>query len=77
MDSGATFDKVAVLTASAAANGATLVVFPEACVMGASVREIDRTYGHLARDSEDAIRDRLEARADRLGEDSASARSGK
>jgi hypothetical protein len=25
---------------------------------------IDRTYGHLARDSEDAIRTRLDARAD-------------
>ena len=34
MDSGATIDKVAVLTANAAANGATLVVFPEAFVPG-------------------------------------------
>ena len=32
MDSDATIDKVAVLTANAAANGATLVVFPEAFV---------------------------------------------
>jgi hypothetical protein len=28
---------------------------------------IDRTYGHLAQDSEEAIRARLEARADRAG----------
>ena len=34
MDSGATIDKVAVLTANAAANGARLVVFPEAFVPG-------------------------------------------
>jgi hypothetical protein len=32
--------------------------------MGTSVKMIDKTYGHLARDSEDAIRARLEARAD-------------
>ena len=30
--------------------------------MGTSVKEIDKTYGHLARDSEDAIRARLNAR---------------
>lgn len=42
-------------------------IFELARVMGASVKEIDRTYGHLARDSEDAIRARLEARADRSG----------
>jgi hypothetical protein len=30
--------------------------------MGASMRTIDKTYGHLARDSEQAIRGRLEAR---------------
>ena len=41
--------------------------------MGASVKEIDRTYGHLVRDSEEAIRARLEARARRSGEDLASA----
>ena len=34
--------------------------------MGARVKEIDRTYGHLARDSEDAIRARLDARARNL-----------
>jgi len=33
---------------------------------------IDRTYGHLARDSEESIRDRLDARAERLGEAKAS-----
>jgi hypothetical protein len=35
--------------------------------MGASVKEIDRTYGHLARDAEDTIRARLDARSDRSG----------
>ena len=35
--------------------------------MGARVAMIDRTYGHLARDSEDAIRARLDARAERSG----------
>jgi hypothetical protein len=35
--------------------------------MGASVKEIDRSYGHLARDSEDTIRARLEARAGHSG----------
>jgi hypothetical protein len=30
--------------------------------MGTPVKMIDRTYGHLARDSEEAIRTRLEAR---------------
>ena len=31
-------------------------IFELARVMGASVKEIDRTYGHLARDAEDSIR---------------------
>jgi hypothetical protein len=35
--------------------------------MGTSVAKIDERYGHLARDSEAAIRDRLEARAARSG----------
>ena len=35
--------------------------------MGASVKEIDRTYGHLARDANDSIRARLDARAARPG----------
>ncbi len=37
-------------------------IFELSRLMGASVKEIDRTYGHLAHDSEDAIRARLEAR---------------
>jgi integrase len=40
-----------------------LSIFELARVMGTSVKMIDRTYGHLARDSEQAIRDRLDARA--------------
>jgi len=38
-------------------------MFEFARVMGTSLQMIDRTYGHLARDSEDAIRARLDARA--------------
>jgi integrase len=37
--------------------------FQLARVMGTSVQMIDRTYGHLAIDSEDAIRARLDARS--------------
>jgi integrase len=37
-------------------------IFELARLMGTSVKMIDRTYGHLARDSETAIRTRLEAR---------------
>jgi hypothetical protein len=40
--------------------------------MGTSVAMIDRTYGHLARDSEEAIRARLNARAERVGVEVAS-----
>ncbi len=47
-------------------------IFELSRVMGASVKEIDRTYGHLARDSEEAIRARLEARSNRSGVDLAS-----
>jgi integrase len=43
-------------------------IFELAGFMGASVRTIDRTYGHLARDSEDAFRARLDARAERSGD---------
>ena len=43
---------------------AGLSIFELARVMGTSVKVIDRTYGHLARDSEQAIRARLDARAD-------------
>jgi integrase len=42
-------------------------IFELSRLMGASVKTIDRTYGHLARDSEEAIRVRLDARADRSG----------
>ncbi len=37
--------------------------------MGASVKTIDEHYGHLARDSEQANRARLDARARRRGDD--------
>ena len=40
--------------------------------MGTSVAMIDRTYGHLARDAEDSIRARLDARAAQPGVDLAS-----
>jgi hypothetical protein len=36
--------------------------------MGTSVEMISRTYGHLARDSEQAIHARLDARAGRSGD---------
>ena len=42
-------------------------IFELARVMGTSAAMIDRTYGHFARDSEDAIRARLDARAGRSG----------
>jgi integrase len=42
---------------------AGISIFELARVMGTSVKMIDRTYGHLARDSEQAIRDRLNSRA--------------
>jgi integrase len=47
-------------------------IFELARLMGASVTVIDRTYGHLARDSEDTIRARLDARSGRSGVDLAS-----
>jgi hypothetical protein len=37
--------------------------------MGTSVKMIDRTYGHLAHDSEQAIRAQLDARAARSGDE--------
>jgi len=46
--------------------------FELARLMGTSVAMIDRTYGHLARDSEESIRARLDAPADRAGADVAS-----
>jgi integrase len=47
---------------------AGISIFELARVMGTSVKMIDRTYGHLARDSEAAIRARLDARARRSGD---------
>jgi len=47
---------------------AGISIFELARVMGTSVKMIDRTYGHLARDSEQAIRARLNARAGRSGD---------
>ena len=38
-------------------------IFELARLMGTSVKMIDGTYGHLARDSEDAIRARLDGRS--------------
>jgi integrase len=51
-------------------------IFELARLMGASVKEIDRTYGHLPRDSADAIRARLNARANRDGVEMASCGEG-
>jgi integrase len=51
---------------------AGISTFELARLMGTSIAMIDRTYGHLARDSEDAIRARLDARAQRSGVDLAS-----
>jgi integrase len=42
---------------------AGISTFELARLMGTSVAMIDRTYGHLARDSEERIRTRLDARA--------------
>jgi integrase len=50
-------------------------IFELARVMGASVKEIDHTYGHLARDANDSIRARLEARAAQPGVNLASGES--
>jgi integrase len=43
-------------------------IFELSRLMGASVRTIDRTYGHLARESEATIRHRLDRRAARSGD---------
>ena len=50
---------------------AGLSIFDLSRYMGTSVEMIDRTYGHLARDSDDAIRARLNARAARSGDEMA------
>jgi integrase len=52
---------------------AGISIFELARIMGASVKEIDRTYGHLARDASDSIRARLHARAAQPGVNLASA----
>jgi integrase len=44
---------------------AGISTFELARLMGTSIAMIDRTYGHLARDSEEAIRARLDARGGR------------
>jgi integrase len=44
---------------------AGISIFELARLMGTSVRMIDKTYGHLARDSEESLRARLDARAAR------------
>jgi integrase len=59
-------------TFASEALAAGISIFELARVMGASVKTIDRHYGHLARDSEDAIRARLDARARRSGDEMAS-----
>jgi integrase len=63
-------------TFASEALAAGLSIFELARLMGTSVREIDATYGHLARDSELAIRARLEARSERSGDDMASDATG-
>jgi integrase len=45
-------------------------------IMGTSVAMIDRTYGHLARDAEESIRARLNARATQPGAKLASSETG-
>ena len=42
-------------------------IFELARLMGTSVKIIDQTYGHLAVDTEDAIRARLNARSGQMG----------
>jgi integrase len=59
-------------TIATEALAAGVSIFELARVMGTSIETIDRTYGHLARDSEQAIRARLDARARRSGVEVAS-----
>jgi hypothetical protein len=47
-------------------------IFQLARIMGTSVQMIDRTYGHLAHDSEDHIAALLDTRSKRSGVDLAS-----
>ncbi len=55
---------------------AGLSIFELARYMGTSVEMIDRTYGHLALGSEDTARAKLDAHADRLGQERATASDG-
>ncbi len=50
-------------------------IFQLARLMGASVKMIDRTYGHLAHDSEDHLRGLLDARSRRSGDEVATVES--
>lgn len=50
---------------------AGLSIFELARYMGTSVEMIDRTYGHLAKGAEDSARSKLDAYANRLGQDRA------
>ncbi|HEX6662434.1 MAG TPA: hypothetical protein VF025_02055 [Gaiellaceae bacterium] len=52
-------------TFAAEALAAGISIFELARLMGTSLRMIDKTYGHLALDSEDSLRARLDARAAR------------
>jgi integrase len=54
-------------TFAAEALAAGISTFELSRVMGTSLAMIDRHYGHLARDSEQAIRARLDARSNRSG----------
>jgi hypothetical protein len=54
-------------TFASEALAAGISIFELARVMDTSVKTIDKHYGHLARDSEQAIRARLDARAARSG----------
>ena len=51
---------------------ASVSTFELARLMGTSIAMIDRTYGHLARDSDESIRNRRDARAARSGVEMAS-----
>jgi integrase len=55
---------------------AGISVFELSRLMGTSIAMIDRTYGHLARDSQAAILARLNARAGRDGVQMASGADG-
>jgi integrase len=59
-------------TFASEALAAGVSIFELSRLLGASVKVIDQTYGHLVRDSEDAIRARLDARSARSGVDLAS-----